>query len=216
MTMFTDVVARSQEKFPTLKIKYKDESPFMKILGKLTFFNKDFMNYTTTVGSTVYFSSASRVRLTPVGSAITLMHELSHIYNAMKTKRLNLVLYTFPQTLALLAIPAFFLFGLIPALLCLLFLLPIPSYTRMIEERQAYIISLYAMNKLNKLNNYNINLDTQKAAFVKEFTGSSYYYMWPLPGIQESFDSALEEIKTGGQPSYNPELYALIDNILVG
>ncbi len=216
MTMFNDVVARAQEKFPSLTIKYKDESLFMKILSKLAFFNKDFMTYTTTVGSTVYFSSATRVKLTPVGSTITLMHELSHIYNMLKTKKLNLVLYTLPQTLALLAIPMFFLFGLIPALLCLLFLLPIPSYSRMQEEKQAYIMSLYVMNKLNVRNGYNINLYTQKTSFVKEFTGSSYYFMWPFPGIQTSFDDALTEIRLGRKPIYDPSLYALIDNILEG
>lgn len=216
MAMFTDVVARSQEKFPALIIKYKDESPLMQFLGKLAFFNKQFMSYTTTLGSTVYFPSRNKIRMSPVGSTIILLHELSHIFNAQKTKKLNLILYIFPQALALLGIPVFFLFGLFPALLCLLFLLPIPSYFRMEEEKQAYIISLYVIHKLNKINGYNINLTSQRDSFLEEFGSSSYYYMWPIPGLKGSFDEAIAKIEAGGQPTYDSKLYALIDNILEG
>jgi hypothetical protein len=40
--------------------------------------------------------------------------------------------------------------------------------------------------------------------------------MWPLPGIQKSFDEAAIAIEAGGRPTYDPKLYALIDNILEG
>ena len=40
------------------KIKYKNESLFMKVIGFLLFFNKTFMtNYITTIGSTIYYPS---------------------------------------------------------------------------------------------------------------------------------------------------------------
>lgn len=217
MAMFDDIISRSKIYFPSLEVKYKDKSILMKILGKILFFNPRFMQYTTTFGSTIYLPSEAKVRKSPVSNSIIFMHELSHFFSISSgNKFLHGIMYLFPQILALLAVPAFFFFGFKIALICLLFLLPLPAYFRMNEEKQAYTISLYVMNKLNGLNNFKIDLEAQKERFIGEFSSGSYYYMWTLPGIRKSFDEALEDIKSNGKPTYDIKLYEMIDNIIEG
>jgi hypothetical protein len=116
--------------------------------------------------------------------------------------------------LALLAIPAFFLFHWYIALALLLFLLPIPAYFRMREERRAYTMSLYVMNRLNNTSNFHIDLEKHRDVFIRDFYDSSYYYMWPFPGIKNHFNDSLDEIKAGGKPDSDGNLYEIIDNIL--
>jgi hypothetical protein len=213
---FDIAVNKAKQYFPNLTIKYKDESFLMKVLDKLTFFNASFMAYSTTIGSTIYFPSRHLIDLSPQASNTRLMHELSHMYNSKKkTGIIFSILYLFPQILALLSVPVFFIFGLFKALLCLLFLLPLPSYTRMMEEKQAYIISLYSMHKLNK-HGFSINLDTEKDRFIEDFSGPTYYFMWYLPGLKASMDADLEQIKLDGKPTYDAALYSMVDSILEG
>lgn len=217
MALFTDIVSRSQLHFPELTVKYKNESLLMKILARILFFNKNFMNITTTLGSTIYFPSSTKVKLSPVSNTVILLHEVSHIYEGKKKNSLLYkFLYLFPQILFLLSIPILVLFGWKLAILCLCFLLPIPAYFRMKEERQAYVISLYVMNRLNNIYNFNIDLNPHKDLFIKEFSNSNYYFMWPLPGIKKSFDDAVEEIKSNHRPIYDRGLYEIIDDILEG
>ena len=53
-----NVIQAAKKYYPELKVEFKDESKFMKFLGVLLFFNKEFMsNYSTTIGNTVYFPS---------------------------------------------------------------------------------------------------------------------------------------------------------------
>lgn len=214
MTLFNDIVLRSQIHFPEISVKYKDESLLMKILAKILFFNRDFMNYTTTLGSTIYFPSAAKIKSSPVSNTIIFLHEISHVYQSNKNSLLFKFLYLFPQILALLAIPSFIIFGWKIAIFFLLFLLPIPAYFRMIEEKRAYTMSLYVMNKLNAMYNYNIILETHKNSFVEEFKTSSYYFMWPFQSVMKDFNAALVEINAGGRPVCNKDLYTIIDNIL--
>ena len=51
-----EILDKAHEFFPGLKLRYKDESTLMKIMGKLMFFNPSFMTqFTTTIGETIYF-----------------------------------------------------------------------------------------------------------------------------------------------------------------
>ena len=81
--MFNNLVEKSKEFFPDLEVKYKTESSFMKLIGKILFFNKTFMTfYTTTIGSTIYFPNREFVNNKEVSSSIIFLHELVHIHDS--------------------------------------------------------------------------------------------------------------------------------------
>src|SRR6266699_1946330 len=125
--------------FPKLKIAYKDQTWWMRFLGKILFFNKKFMsNYTTTIGNTVYFPSQEFVRQRPISSIVVLLHELVHINDARQiSSALFSFLYLTPQILTLLALPLWLLFGWKLGLLWIaLFISPLPSYFRMHFEKR--------------------------------------------------------------------------------
>lgn len=212
---FQTLVESAQSHFPDLKIKYKDESLFMKALSKIMFFNKSFMtSYTTTVCSTVYFPSQSFVKVRPISSSIVLLHELVHIHDEKKfTQPIFSFLYACPQILALLALPILFLFGWKFALLFLLFGAPIPSYFRMYFERRAYFTSLYTLNALGNKLSFNPSLDKQKDNFVEQFKTADYYYMWPFKNVDKSFDEAVVKIRNGEKPFEDP-VFVILDDLI--
>lgn len=204
---FDVVKERAQIAFPKLKIAYKDKSSFMKLLGKIMFFNPGFMTtYTTTIGNTVYFPNEDAT--TRQSAIILLMHELVHVADAERSHILFSILYLFPQILCLLAIPILFLFGWKLAFIPLLFLLPIPSYFRMQDEKKGYTISLYTMNKLG------LDPNDRIAFYTSQFKLSTYYFTWPFSSINTYFIDAAVKIKAGERPNYEPSLYDTIDKIL--
>lgn len=214
---FDKSVERGKFYFPRLQIKYKDESIFMKVLGKLLFFSSKFATTTTTIGSTIYFPSAQRVIDRPSPSVATLCHELSHMYSSeKKTRLLYSLYYLFPQILVFLSIPVFFFFSFFKSLLCFLFLLPLPSPTRTAEEKMGYTISIYAMNKINNMGIDELNLQTYKEAVITNFQGPMYYFMWWLPGIESYFDDIVNKIERGEQPVYDKDLYDMVDDVVKG
>lgn len=212
---FQSLVQSAQTHFPNLKIKYKDESLFMKILSKIMFFNKNFMtSYTTTIGSTVYFPSQSFVKIRPISSSVVLLHELVHIHDEQKfTQPVFSFLYACPQILTLLALPALFLFGWKLALIFLLLGAPIPSYFRMYFERRAYFTSLYVLNTLGNKMSFNSNLDKQSEDFVQQFKTADYYYMWPFKNIDKSFSDVLIKIRNGEKPFEDP-VFIILDDLI--
>jgi len=213
---FQDLVTAAQKHFPDLKIKYKDQSKFMKFLGFLLFFNKRFMNgYTTTVGSTIYFPSESAVTNRPVSASITLLHELVHVYDAKKiSKPLFGFLYLTPQILALLLIPLFFILPWWVALLIMAVVIaPIPSFFRMYYEKRAYLSSLYALQKISNRLNFKPLLATQRVSFVKQFKSPSYYFMWPFSNLDKEFDDALIKVKANQRPFEDP-VFDILDELI--
>lgn len=199
--------------FPQFEIKYKDQSSLMKWVGKLMFFNKNFMtHYTTTLGNKVYFPSESYVSTRPLSSLIVVLHELVHIQDHKKLGLLFSFLYASPQIFALLALP-FLLLSWKLSLLCLLFLSPIPSFFRMYYERKAYIVSLYSMKKLGQHKDFKVNLASQKIYFVKQFKDASYYFMWPFASIEKDFDAALAKIEAGERP-FEDKIFDILDEII--
>lgn len=211
---FESVVNEAKINFPNLQIKYKDESFFMKILGKIMFFNKSFMtDYVTTVGNTIYFPSKSFLARRPVSSLMILMHELVHVYDSKKfTSPLFSFLYLFPQILALLVLPLFFINWQI-ALLFLLFLLPIPAYFRTYFEKRGYLISLYVENKLSKKLKFSINLDNAKNDSIKHFKNSDYYFMWPFKSVDTQFNEAAIKINNDQRPFEDP-IFDILDKLI--
>jgi hypothetical protein len=212
---FQDLVTAAQKYFPDLDIKYKDQSWLMKFLGKLLFFNKSFMtSYTTTIGSDVYFPSASFVKVRPVSAAIVLLHELIHVHDAHKYSKLVFYfLYLFPQILSILCLPLFLLSWKIALPLVILFALPIPAYFRMQFEKRAYLTSLYAIYGLANRLSFKPLLASQEQAFVKQFKDASYYFMWPFSGLQQEFDDAVNKIKAGQRP-YEDPVFDILDDLI--
>lgn len=212
---FQDLVTAAQKYFPDLQVKYKDQSTFMKAMGKVLFFNPSFMtHYTTTIGSIVYFPNESVVQSRPSSAAIVLLHELVHIHDSKKWSRfLFSFLYLTPQVLILLALPLFLLSWKLALPLLLLFASPIPSYFRMYFEKRAYLTSLYSLNKLGQRLNFPPLLASQEDVFIKQFKNSSYYFMWPFSNLKQEFDSAVAKIQAGQRPFEDP-VFDIIDNLV--
>jgi hypothetical protein len=212
---FQDLVTAAQKYFPDLQIKYKDQSWFMKLIGKLIyFFNKSFMtSYTTTIGSTVYFPTESFVKVRPVSAAVVLLHELIHVYDAQRlSKPIFYFLYLFPQILALFCLPLFLVSWKIALPLVLLFAAPLPAYFRMQFEKRAYLTSLYAINKLATQLSFKPLLATQEQVFINRFKDSSYYFMWPFNNLQKDFDEAVVKIRAGQRP-YEDPVFDILDEL---
>lgn len=212
---FQDLVLEAQKKFPDLQVKYKDQSSFMKVLGTLMFFNKSFMtDYTTTIGSTVYFPTQSFVQVRPVSASMILLHELVHVHDANKwTRPVFSFLYLTPQILALLCLPLFLISWKLALPLMVLFLLPLPSYFRMLFEKRAYLVSLYVIKILGDKYSFNSNLPSEESFIVEQFKGSGYYFSWPFSNLQKEFDDAVNKIKSGQRP-YEDPVFDIIDDLV--
>lgn len=213
---FQDLTIAAQTYFPNLQIKYKDQSPFMKFIGSLLFFNNEFMvSYTTTIGETIYFPTSNFVKARPVSSAIVLLHELVHVHDEKKISKLLFgFLYLFPQILSILFLPLFFLLTWKIVLPLVIFCaLPVPAFFRMYLEKRAYLASLYCFNKLSKKLDFNPNLDNQSIFFQKQFSGSYYYFMWPFGNIKNDFDEAIVRIKADQRP-YDDSVFDMLDNLI--
>ncbi len=207
---FNDLVIEARKYFPDLKISYKDQSIFMRIIGTLMFFNKAFMNnYITTIGNTIYFPSKEFVNDNEVGNSLILLHELIHISDSKKYGSLLFKLgYLFPQILILLCLPLFLLSWKIALPLTILFCLPLPAYFRMNFERRAYFVSLYASYKYNKF----IDLKKEKSNYLSQFKNSSYYFMWVF-SLEKDFDEALVKITNNKHP-FDDDIFLIIDSLI--
>lgn len=214
MSLNLEITNRAKEFFPNLEIKYKDESLFMKILSKLMFYNNKFMtDYTTTIGSTVYYPSKEYLKISPISSAVVLLHELVHMYDSNKSNKFIFgFLYLFPQILALLFFPMLFISWKI-AIFFLLFLLPIPAYFRMKYEKRAYLTSLYVIHVLSIKKNFAVMLEKQKDNYLQYFKNSDYYFMW-IFGLKNEFEDSLNKINNGEKPFEDPEIFNILDKII--
>lgn len=210
-----DLSDYSKKYFPKLDIRFKDKSLFMKILGYLLFFNSKFMtDYTTTIGSSVYFPKESYIKLRPLSSTIILLHELVHIFDSDRfSKILYGFLYLFPQSLLIFTLPLFIFnwkVALVSSIICLL---PLPAYFRMYFEKRAYFVSLYVINALSKKFNFNATLDKHVEFFISNFKDSSYYYMWWFSSIDKQFAIAKEKIIAGKRP-FESKIFNILDDLI--
>lgn len=81
---FQELLAISQTYFPTLKIKYKDQSLLMKLLATLLFFDKNFMTSCTRFYNTIYMPRRSFIKLRPISSVVLFLHELARLHSSEK------------------------------------------------------------------------------------------------------------------------------------
>jgi hypothetical protein len=214
---FQTLTAAAQVYFPSLKIAYKDQSWFMKMLGYLLFFNPEFMSsYITTIGDTVYFSTENWVASNPVTAEAILLHECVHMSDEKRwTKILFGFTYLLPQILILLCpILFFFIHWYIALPIMLLFALPLPAYLRMYWERRAYIAGLYVQQKLSAKLGLNPNLDAQVVDDLEQFTSGAYYWAWPFHNIDADFTNAVTKINAGQRPYDDTTVFDMIDDLL--
>jgi len=96
-----------------MKVRYKNESWFMRLLGLLTFpFNQLFMDkVTTTIGSTIYFPGIHFVRDNYKNAARILAHESVHIFDKKRDGFMFFVKYLMPQALFLPVLIVFAVLG---------------------------------------------------------------------------------------------------------
>lgn len=172
MSDYQRIIDLGKAKFG-MSTKFKNKSFFMKLLGGILFFNPKFMtNYVTTVGSTVYFPSEEWLKENEDMAATILAHEYVHILDSLDSgSTVFSYLYLLPQVLALLSLLS--IFGSLLWLLCLLFLLPIPSPTRTYFEMRGYAMS-DAVHK--KMTGDFLSIDF----LSKQFLTGAYYFMWPF------------------------------------
>jgi ABC-type multidrug transport system fused ATPase/permease subunit len=210
-----NIIDNATKYFPTLKIKYKDSSFFMKLLSYILFFNKVFMTkYTTTIGPTIYFPSEAFIKLRPISSLNILLHELTHINDSMK---FGTFLYSFLYLFPISLFPFMLLFLIfswkIALILIILCMLPLPAYFRMHFERRAYFVSLYVINSLSKKMDFNPFLEDNKKYFISQFKAPAYYFMWVFPNINKQFDEAVKKIKADKRP-FEDSFFDIIDELI--
>lgn len=184
------VHAETANHIPGFVVVPKSESLLQRVIGKLMFFNRAYMErFTTTLYPKVYLGAGS-VEQTDRGQAALLAHEFVHLWD-QKRSRIGFPLkYLFPQVLALGALGAFWHLWCLAFLLALL---PIPAYWRMQYELRGY-----AMNCAMQfwMNGY-IDPDYKKFV-VSQFTGWNYYRMWPDTVDMESRLKMVEkDIRSG-------------------
>ena len=203
MSRIDKMVAELARQEPGFNISYKTGSKLMKFLGKLAFFNPDFMTkYATVVGDTVYFPNREFVTQQPKGKLVTIAHEYQHVKDCKRMSfPLFFLAYFSPQILAPFMLFFCFLYWWLGLLLFALFLSPIPSVGRMIIEKRGYIMTLFASNELYLELNLNVRLRRELLLgkikrIEKEFITSSYYFMWPF-GVKKELKEAVDKILSG-------------------
>lgn len=168
-----------KQRAPEFEIRYKNEDRWMKLLGKILFFNKRFMEgFVTTIGSKVYWPSRKMFNEFPDHSFVTLAHEYVHVMDNQKSPAKFKLGYLFPQILAalsLFSILAFISLWFLFFLAFLIFLAPIPAPFRKNSELRGYGMSIKARNWL-----YGGIDDSTMDHYVNQFTSGNYYYMWPF------------------------------------
>lgn len=190
MSALEKVTKLGKEKYG-LQVKFKDESLFMKLLGKILFFNPRFMtNYTTTVGNTVYFANRRWLQENEESAAHVLAHELVHIGDSREAGPfLFSYTYLFPQCLAILSLLA--IFSSLWWLPCLVFLSPLPSPTRTYWELRGYAVTDATYFK-------STGQFTDINWMAGQFTSGSYFFMWPFADdIRCRIEKNRELIKQG-------------------
>lgn len=214
---FQDLITSAQQYFPSLQVKYKNQSGFMKFLSKLLFFTPGFMtDYTTTLGTTIYAPNPQFFTLHPVSSSVVLLHEFVHMHDQKVVSQLAFqIAYLIPQILILPALLLFLWHWWVAVLAILLLAAPLPAVFRMNSEKRAYLSSLYTIQKLSQLKNFDPKLTNQRDAFVGYFIDSSYYFMWPFKNhLLNDFNQAIQDVQAGKRPYDDPELFDMLDDLV--
>jgi hypothetical protein len=216
-----DILKILQEQVPGFRIVQKRDSFLMKLLSFFLFFNKKFMTgCITTIYPNIYvpFWWGRRGKKWNSVELETLAHEYVHLHDRRRLGWIFNILYLSPQIFALLAFGAFWNLWW---LLCLLFLLPLPSPTRAWLEFRAYRIGLLVRYWV--LCDYKDKFEERYWNFInkdgvdwvsKQFSSPVYYYMFPFESfLKKRFIKSLESVRINNELS--PEITE-IRNILLG
>lgn len=113
LTLLRTYESQMAVRIPGFKVKFKDESFLMKVLGFLAHpFNPDFLStYTTTLGKTVYFPSRVYYESNPAGSMKTLFHEGVHLWDEQQHPLTFKASYLFPQGIGVFPLIVFLVFA---------------------------------------------------------------------------------------------------------
>lgn len=171
---------RIKELVPSFEVRFKDESPFMKLLGKVMFFNKNFMSgYITTIGTKVYFPTREAYHGDPRNSFRVLAHEFVHVFDYVLNPAKFALGYLFPQVLFPLAVFAFLGFlspWFLTFLVFLLCLAPIPSPMRTHWELRGHGMGLKVEQWWGEPPEA---LDQAVSWSASHFVTADYWFMWP-------------------------------------
>ena len=204
LTLRTDLYIHISEKVPGFKIRSKKDSPLMRALSNLLFFNKGFMSrYITTIYPVMYvpgwWGKYKNMSLVELG---IIAHEYVHLHDRKRLGWLFNILYLSPQVFSLLAFGAFWNLWF---LMALLFLLPWPSPGRAWLEFRGYRMSI-AFHYWAKKEKCDLDM------IVEEFTNSNYYYMFPFKKLLiKKFNKEYDKIVAENLTSELKELKYIIE-----
>jgi len=184
-----NIMSAIEYEFPDFKIIEKKDSRLMRILAKVLFFNKNFMTrYITVIGSTVYVPSKQRMKENPYAALELLCHEWVHMKDNKAMGPLFKLLYLTPQIFSLVALASLWTGNLL-WLLCLIFLLPMPSAARAELEMRGYTVSM-------AVRWWVLEQEPDYERISKYFTSSAYYWMYPIKeAVIEDLEENFERIK---------------------
>jgi len=170
---------RIQEDIPKFEVRFKDKSRGQKVIGALMFFNRSYMSsYVSTFHPYVYWPDEKDYRDSPWSSFKTLAHEYIHLLDAKRHPFWFGFSYLLPHLIALLALGAVVAaFHSLWWLLCLVALIaaaPLPSPWRTHWEMRGYTMTM----AVAAWKHGNVKPDMTEWV-AKEFTGWTYYKMWP-------------------------------------
>jgi hypothetical protein len=204
---FEDSIKQVKSFAPNFNTILKKDSKLHQLIGKIfaIFGNPDYMTYFwTTISSTVARPSICNDGPIPNEWQI-IFHEGRHASDANKISSTVFdLIYLFPLWIGLLGllyscmlVPVLLLGGplsLLWGLLLLLGLLPLPAIGRTILEIRGYLVTLC-------VEFWSGNLGDEETAIswiVMQFTGPSYYYMFPFTGfLTRYFQKKLRALKDG-------------------
>jgi hypothetical protein len=180
--MLQEYLAQARRRYG-VEVVEKTTSRFMKILAKILFFNKTFLDgYITTIGATIYWPNLEQMYMHPDTAFGTLFHEIQHASDFRRTPGFFVLTYLAPQIMVLISIMALLSlpFGKLWLLwlLAVLFLAPLPSIGRSIWEMRGTSCGI-ALRIWEGLEISDAYLD----AVVDRFVGPDYYYMLPMESL---------------------------------
>ncbi len=167
-------------------VKPKSQSKLLKLIRPVVelFNDKFWTDYITTIGNTIWVPDGWLDKGTTKDRLKTVAHEVIHIKQANEqTALLHGILYLFPQVLALFSLLAFLAipFGTawLYALLCLVFLAPIPAPFRYKKELEAYRVTTLFFTQVWSSSPSMIRWAHKN--ITDNLSKADYYYCWPFP-----------------------------------
>ena len=198
------LISLIENKIHAFSLESKEDSGLFCVLSKIVFWNKRFnTDYVTTLYPKVYVPSLPWKEEDHFGAFSVLAHEYIHLKDRKRLKFFFNLLYLSPQVFSLLS-----LFSLVHSswwLLCLLFLLPIPSPGRAWLEYRGY--------RCNMAIWYWITEDRIDFDWIaNQFVGSPYYWMFPFRRVLiELLERDYQRLREGHVPEELLEIKNLLE-----